>query len=580
MSAQTSIDADLRRALQLLGPYWPRLVLVLAISLVSTALALSLPLLSKDFFDRALLGRDATSLARVASLFLLVTVASFVLNVVSGLRYTRVSADILFDMRLAMFRHLLRLSPRFFARTRMGDVMSRINNDLGELQRVSAEVTLSTAGNVLFLAGSVAMLVWLDWRLFLLSITCAPVSLWALVRYRRRLETEVATVRQCSGDIGSFLIETLQAARLVVTANAQEREAHRFAQKNDSFVTALMAMQRLTYLSGGLPGLLLALGSGLAFVAGGLRVISGEISMGTFVAFMAYQMRVLTPFQALMGSYASLATARVSLRRVSEILDTAVGVQESPAPVPLGTVRGAIAFEHVSLSSDRETMMLDDVSFVLAPGEVCAIIGPSGGGKSTIADLMLRLVDPDAGCVRLDGHDLRTLALGDVRRAVALVDQQPCLFHASIRENIRYAKPEASDAEVRLAAEHAALEPLLARLPQGLDTVVGERGATLSMGERQRVALARAFLCDPAVLVLDEPSSALDHEAERRVVAGYEAVMRGRTTVVITHRPELASRADRVLVIEAARVVERGKPTELRERGGRFAGFLEARYGT
>lgn len=555
-------DPDLSRAFLHIAPYWRRLVLVLGISLVSTGLTLSLPLLSKDFFDSALLGRDATSLARVALLFAGITVATFVLNVVSGLRYTRVSADILFDMRLAMYRHLLQLSPRFFAKTRMGDVMSRLNNDLGELQRVSAEVVLSTLGNTLFLVGTIVMLVWLDWELFVIAIASAPLSLWALARYRRRLEQEVALVRQRSGEIGSFLIETLQAVRLVVTANAQDREAQRFARHNDAFVSALMSMQRLTYFAGGLPGLVLSLGSGAVFVTGGLRVIEGDMSVGTFVAFMAYQMRFLPPLQALMGVYTSLATARVSLQRVSEILEAPIDVQEPRVPAALDRIHGRLSFEHVCVTSDRGTAMVDDVSFVVEPGEVCAIVGPSGGGKSTIAELMLRLIDPERGCVRLDGHDLRSLALRDLRRAVALVEQQPCLFHASMRENIRYARPEASDAEVRIAAERAALGPLLARVPEGLDTVVGERGASLSVGERQRIALARAFLCDPAVLVLDEPSSALDPDAERLVVSGYEAVMRGRTTIVITHRPELANRADRVVVVEAARVVSCGAPLE------------------
>lgn len=575
-----SSDADLRRALLLIVPYWRRLVLVLGISLVSTALSLSLPLLSKEFFDGALLGRDVASLARVALLFSLFTVATFALNIVSGLRYTRVSADILFDMRLAMYRHLLCLSPRFFAKTRMGDVMSRINNDLGELQRVSAEVVLSTIGNVLFLTGTVVMLLVLDWRLFALSTLCAPLSLWMLARYRGRLEAEVANVRQRSGEIGSFLIETLQAVRLVVTSNAQDREVERFTAKNAAFVSSLMSMQRLSYLSGGLPSLVLSFGSGLVFVYGGVRVINGEITIGTFVAFMAYHMRFLPPLQALMGVYASLATARVSLQRVSEILDAPIDVVSPQAPDVLGTVRGEIRFEHVTLLSDRETTMLDDVSFVVRPGDVCAIVGPSGSGKSTVADLMLRLVDPDAGCVRLDGRDVRTLNLTDLRGAVALVDQQPCLFHASIAENIRYAKPGASDAEVALAAQRAALDPVLAHLPQGLETVVGERGASLSMGERQRIALARAFLSDPAVLVLDEPSSALDPDAEQHIIAGYEAVMRGRTTVVITHRLDLAKRADRVVVLDAARVIERGSPHELQAGGGRFARLFQVQYGT
>jgi ATP-binding cassette subfamily B protein len=575
------IDADLRRALRFIVPYWKRLVLVLVISLFSTGLSLWLPLLSRDFFDRALLGRDASSLVRVAVLFAVITIVSFVLNVVSGLRYTRVSADILFDMRLEMYRHLQRLSPRFFARTRMGDMLSRINSDVGEIQRIAAETALAWVGNVLFLAGTTVMLAWLDWRLFLLTIAVAPVSLWALVRYRRRLEGQVSVLRQRSADIGSFLIETLQGVRLVVTSNAQARETTRFADRNRAFVDALMSMQKLTYLSGGLPGLLLAAGSGAVFVYGGIRVIDGSMTIGTFVAFMAYQMRFLPPLQALMGLYTNLATARVSLRRVLEILDAPIEVQEPAVPIALAgpgmpAVRGEVVFDNVSLSFDRGARVLDRLSFRVAPGETLAIVGPSGSGKSTVADLMVRLLDPDEGSITLDGHDLKTVSLEHLRRAVGIVDQEPCILHASIAENIRYAKPDATDDEVRSAARQAALEPFIQRLPQGYGTIVGERGAALSAGERQRLATARAFLTTPAVLVLDEPTASLDPIAEREVIAGYKAVMRGQTTIVITHRLDVASRADRIIVLTGARAVEDGSPAELRAKAGRFTELFPA----
>ena len=550
------IDPDLRRALAFIAPYWRRLVLVLLLSALSTALSLYLPLLSREFFDGALIGRDIRVLIRVAALFTGLGAASFLVNVVSGLRYTRVSADILFDMRLQMYRHLQRLSPRFYARTRLGDVMSRINNDVGEIQRIAAETALAWVGNLLFLCGTVVMMAWLDLRLFLLTMVATPFGLWALVRYRTRLEADVATLRQRSADIGSFLIETLQAMRLVVTSNAQEREVGRFRDRNASFVRALMSMQRLTYVSGGLPSLILSAGTGIVFVVGGLRVASGEITIGTFVAFMAYQMRFLPPLQALMGMYANLATVRVSLHRVSQILDEPVEVQEAPAAVALPTIRGEVAFEDVTLSFDRGAPALDRLSFTVRAGEVLAIVGPSGSGKSTIADLLLRLLDPDSGVVRVDGHDVRAVRQDDLRRHIALVDQEPSILHATIAENIRYARPEASDADVAAAARQAALDSFIARLPEGFATTVGERGTALSAGERQRIAVARAFLTNPSILILDEPTAALDPESERLVADGYEAVMRGRTTIVITHRAELARRADRVLELDGARALQ------------------------
>jgi len=362
------MDPDLYRALRFIVPYWRRLALVLALSVVSTALSLYLPILSRDFFDGALIGKDTATLVRVAILFAGVTLAGFAVNVFSGLRYTQVSADILFDMRLELYRRLQRLSPRFYVRTRLGDIMSRINNDVGEIQRIAAETALAWVGNVLSLAGTIALLAWLDLRLFLVTAAVMPLGIWALAHYRTKLEASVTTLRQRSADIGSFLIETLQAMKLVVASNAQEREIERFRDRNTSFVRALMAMQRLTYLSGGLPGLILSAGTGAVFVYGGLRVIGGEITVGTFIAFMACQMRVMPPLQALMGMYANLATVRVSLRRVSQILDEPIEVQERAEAIPLPAARGDIEFDGVTLSFDRGGPVLEDVSFSVRAG--------------------------------------------------------------------------------------------------------------------------------------------------------------------------------------------------------------------
>jgi ATP-binding cassette subfamily B protein len=562
-----------RRALSYVVPYWRRLALVAALSLVSTALSLVLPYLSKTLVDRALLGRDLGALYRTVGLFALTSIAGFAMTAFTGLRYTRVSADILFDMRLALYRHLQRLSPRFYARTPLGDILARVNNDVGEIQRVAAESLLAWAGNVLFFLGSVGAMFWLDARLALVGVALVPASIWALRRVRAQLAQRVKAVREASAGVGTFLIETLQAMRLVVTSNAQGREADRFRRHNATFVDALMAMQWWSYLSGSVPGLILSLGYAAVFVYGGHRVVAGTLTLGTFVAFMAYQMRLLQPVQALMGLYASLATVQVSLARVHELLDAAPDVIEVESPVTLSRVQGAIAFDRVTLDLGRGEL-LRDVSFSIAPGETLALVGPSGSGKSTIADLLLRLIDPDEGTIRLDGHDLRGLALADLRRHVVLVDQEPFVFHTTIADNIRYARPDASDAEVDDAARAAGLERFIASLPDGAATVVGERGAALSAGERQRLAIARALLVNPDVLILDEPTASLDPAAERQVLEGYSQIMRGRTTLLITHRLALAAAADRVLVLTGAGIIEEGRPAELQARAGAFAALF------
>ena len=568
------LSPDARRVFAYIRPYWRSLAFVLALSLAGTALALVLPYLFRAFVDRALLGRDAAVLVQLVVLFFTITLASFVLNVVSGLRYTKASADILFDMRLALYRHLQALSPRFYARMPLGQIVSRLNSDISEIQRVATEIALAWVSNVLFLIGTVVILLYLDRLLFLASLAVLPFALWALVRYRAKLEGSITVLREESAAIGTFLIDTLQAMKLVVGMNAQDREAARFRARNDSFVDSLMTMRRLTYLAGGLPGLLLSLGSAAVFLLGGWRVIEGVITMGTLVAFVAYQVRLLGPIQGMMGLYTGVATARVSLKRVHEIFDAPIEVVESPDAQPLSSARGELQFRNVTFSFDRGTPVLDRVNLAVAQGEHLAIVGASGVGKSTIAELLARQLDPDNGAVMLDGHDLRTLKLSDVRRHVVVVDQDPFVFNTSIEDNVRFARPGATEGDVREAITASGLADLIARLPEGARTVVGERGRALSAGERQRLAVARAFLADPAVLVLDEATGALDPATEAQVVAGYEAAMRGRTTVVITHRLALAQRADRIIVLSGGTIVENGTPAELMARGEAFTALF------
>ena len=568
------MNNDYRRIFKFILPYWRGLSLVFALSLVSTLLGLAQPYITKLLIDEALLRRNVTALTTVAALMVAVTVLGFALNIFSSYRYVSVSASVLFDMRLAVYEHLQKLSPRFYTRTRLGEIVSRLNNDISEVQRVAADTLLAAVSNVIFLVGSIVIMLMLNWKLFLLSILLIPISLIALKHYRAKLSSNVQRMRERSADIGSFLIETLMGMRLVVSSNTQQSEVDRFRDKNQSFVEALLSMQLVSFFASALPGTVLTLSTALVFLYGGKLVIDGAMTVGGLVAFMAYHMRLLAPVQNLMGLYTSVTTARVSLNRVFEILDATVDVKESPDALELQGVKGDIQFENVTLKYDRETVVLDGVSFSIPAGSLCAITGPSGVGKSTIADILLRFYDPQGGSVRLDGQDVREIRLADLRREVVSVEQTAFLFNTTIAENIRYGRRDATLEEITRAAQAAAIDGFIRSLPEGYDTEVGERGQALSAGERQRIGLARAFLRDPSVLVLDEPTASVDSITEQQIAAAINITRRGRTTVVISHRLSLIELADWVIVIDNGKVVEQGRPEQLMGLGEALASLF------
>jgi ATP-binding cassette, subfamily B, bacterial len=548
--------AQYKRALAYVVPYWRGLLVVMLLGLFSTAVGLVQPYISRLLIDDALLRRNLHALTMIAIAMVVVTIVGFVLNIASSYYYVRLSAESLFDMRLAVYRHLQQLSPRYFTQKKLGDIVSRINNDIGEVQRVCSDTLLSVLSNLLFLVGSIAIMSWLNWRLMLASIALLPVGIFALRHYQGRLTVQTADLRQRSSDLGSFLIESLLGMRLIVASATEKFEAERFREYNSSFIRSLLSMQVLSFLASAMPSTVLTLSTAIVFLYGGKLVIAQQLTVGGLVAFMAYHLKLLSPVQNLLGIYTNLLTGGVSLGRVFEVMDVPVEVKEVADPVPLPCVRHAVTFEKVRFQYGQDVPVLRDVSFTIPAGQMCAIVGASGAGKSTLADLLLRFHDVDSGSIAIDGQDIRELRLEDLRRQVAMVEQTPYFFRASIRENIAYGRPEATQEEIRNCAAAAAIDGFIQSLPNGYETILGERGLTLSVGERQRIALARALLRDPRILILDEPTSALDPASEAAVTRELMNVLRGRTSILITHRMSLAERADMVVVIEDGCVLE------------------------
>jgi ATP-binding cassette, subfamily B, bacterial len=533
------------------------------LGLFSTAVSLVQPYISRLLIDDALLRRNLNALTYIAIAMVAVTIVGFALNIASSYCYVRLSAASLFDMRLAVYRHLQRLSPRYFAHKKLGDIVARSNNDIGEVQRICSDTLLSILSNVLFLVGSIGMMAWLNWRLMLASVALLPVGILALRHYQARLRSQTADLRQRSSDLGSFLIENLLGMRLIVASATEDLEAERFRAFNSRFIESLLSMQVLGFLASAMPSTVLTLSTAVVFLFGGRLVIAHQLTIGGLVAFMAYHLKLLAPVQNLLGIYTNLLTGGVALGRVFEVMDVVPEVKEAADPVPVPYVASAISFQNVGFNYAPAQPVLRDISFTVHAGQMCAIVGASGAGKSTLADLLLRFYNVDSGLITIDGTDLRNLRLDDLRRQVAMVEQTPYFFHASIRENIAYGRPQASLDEIRGCAAAAAIDSFIQSLPQGYDTTIGERGVTLSVGERQRIAMARALLRDPSVLVLDEPTSALDPTSEAAVTGEWMNVLRGRTSILITHRMSLVEMADTVVVLEGGRIIETGSPSSL-----------------
>ena len=536
-------------------PYWRRLSGTLALSLLAALPGLLWPALLRPLVDDALLGGNFRLLAGLAAAMAGMQIGGFGLSALAGYRYVQVSAEALFDLRLAVYRHLQRLSPRFFASARTGDILSRLNSDVSELQRTAGDLLLALLTNLLGLVVAFGALLLLAPALLIPPLIVLPFAAAALLRMRRRVTAQNRALREAGASVGSALVESVLGMRATVAFRQEAREAARFRAENDRFIDVLLRTRRLTYVATGVPAGLVSLATGGAFLYGGYLVVSGSMTLGALGASMMYQARLFGPMQGLLGQYLSLRAARASFERVFELLDEPVGVPEPEAPSSLAASPGALRLEGVMLSYGRgEAPILDGASLTLAERSLTVLTGPTGVGKTTVADLILRRADPDGGRLTWGGTDIRRVATGELRARMAVCEQDPFLWHASLADNIRYGRPDASDEAVAAAARLAALDEFVAELPDGLDTIAGERGAALSAGQRQRVAIARAVLTDPALVVLDEPGAALDEATEAVLVERLAPWLRRRIALVMTHRPAFVEAADRVFALRNGRI--------------------------
>jgi ATP-binding cassette subfamily B protein len=495
-----------------------------------------------------------------------------------------IAQGLIADLRGQLYEHTQKLGLEFFTWTRAGEIHTRFLNDANGLQSVITQSFLGTAANLITLFGALVVMLVINWKLALVTAVVLPLFAFPVLHFGRRRYTAIEKAQAALGELSVVLEETLSLSGAIVVKSfgTEQREAERFDQTNvlvrKTQIAQLLEGQWLSVVVQALAGL----GPALLYTFGAYLVMTHQIALGTVVAFATYLAQLYSPASALAGANATLLGGLALFDRVFHYLDLPVSVPEpaNPRQLPAMPTEG-ISFAHVHFrypGSTDEQEVLHDVTFTAPLGKLTALVGPSGAGKSTLLSLAARFYDPLSGTVSLDGIPLTEMARRDWCKRVAMVTQELFLFHASLRDNICYGVPEASDEQVAEVVEAAQLRDLLDRLPQGLDTIVGERGYRLSGGEKQRVAIARALLCQAPYLLLDEATSSLDSQAERRIQAALETLVRGRTVIAIAHRLSTIQRADQILVVQQGRIVEQGTHETLLSQSGLYQGLYNAQF--
>jgi ATP-binding cassette subfamily B protein len=555
------------------GHRWPLTVVVLII-VASSVVGMASPFLLRAVLDDALPHNDVRLLVLLVAGMVAVAAVTSVLGVIQTWISTAVGQRVMHRLRTDVFTHLQRQSIAFFTRTRTGEVQSRITNDIGGMESVVTSTATSIAANLTTTVATAVAMAALSWRLSLISLVVLPPSVW-LTRRVARMRREITEQRQRElADLNVTIEEGLsiggvQLSKTLGTAPALiERFTASSARLIDLELRSELAgrwrMASMSVLFAAIPAVI--------YLAAGLPITRGAMSIGTLVAFTALQTGLFRPLLGLLNVGVSLTSSLALFARIFEYLDLPIEVEEPATPVRLPAPRGHLRFEDVTFAyAGSPAAAVAGISLEVPAGGSLALVGETGSGKSTIAALIARLYDPTAGRITIDGVDLRDFSFADLSSIVGVVSQETYLMHTTVRENLRYAKPDATDAEIEAAARAAQIHDLIAGLPDGYDTMVGSRGHRFSGGEKQRIAIARTLLRDPRVLVLDEATSALDNETERAVQRAFDELSRGRTTITIAHRLSTIRDADQIVVVDHGRVLEEGTHDALLGSGGRYA---------
>ena len=575
---QVSDRVIIPRLLGYMGRFRRRTLLMILMVLCNTLLNLIPPFLFILAIDRYITAMDFAGLTLLGGAIVAISVATFAAQFAQRYMINWLGSKMEYDMRMDMFRHLQRLSLRYYAEREVGSIVSRVTNDIDKISELVTSGVVSAISDVVTLIGIVAIMLWMSTWLSLITFTIIPMIVAFMLIWGRRVRTVYRRTRRTIASVSAKIEESVSGMKEIQSFSREMATRREFQEANISNMEANVEASRIMSAFWPAVGIFGAIGNCLVLWFGGTAVMRGAMTIGILFGFMSYLNRFFWPIQDLSMFWNNVQSAMAAAERVFGLLDTEVEIGDKSDAIALPRVEGEIAYEGVTFSYEPDQPVLRDIDLTIEPNTTVALVGPTGAGKTTMINLLYRFYDPQKGSITVDGHDLRSVELESHRRQMAIVLQDPFLFSGTVKENIRYGNPQASDEEIISVAEAVGAHDFIMNLPEGYETDVRERGGRLSMGQRQLVSLARALIADPRILIMDEATSSVDAYTELIIKQALEKVLRKRTSIVIAHRLSTVRNADLIVVLDEGRIVDMGKHDELMRRGGLYRKLYEMQF--